>query len=257
MVYERYTSDELTHFVGQRYPTDDERYDLLLKIIREGRLKASGIPGAGGEAASGPILSITGPGKISDETAVRGQIVCFCDIPLSGLGLHMEKYGSFGIAFRKSFLVTKGANPVFYVAKDSILPGDQLVPTGSGAPEIRRGVTRADIMDRIHAEALSLSTKTHEAMIGESCDQAFRDYLLRVDLLHLLLYQAALAFVKPFDSSEPEDSVNNYYMEREWRIYGDVLFAVHDVARIILPATYADRFRGDFPDYGGELTPMP
>ena len=257
MSYERYTSEELTHFVGQWRPTNDERYDLLLAIVREGRLKASGIPGAGGEAASGPTLSITGPGKISDETAVRGQIVCFCDIPLSGLGLHMEKYGSFGIAFRKPFLVTKGANPVFYVAKDSILPGNQLVPTGSGAPEIRRDITRAEIMDRIHAEALSLSTKTYEAVIRESCDQGFRDHLLRLDQLRLLLYQTALAFVKPFDSSEPEDSRNNYYMEREWRVYGDVLFTVHDVARIIVPAAYAEPFRGKFPDYGGELTPVP
>ncbi|MGA2725181.1 MAG: hypothetical protein ABSG79_22560 [Bryobacteraceae bacterium] len=73
MSYEPYTSDELTHFVGKRCPTDDERcYNLLLKILQDGRLKASGIPGADGEAASGPMLSITGPGKISDETAVRG-----------------------------------------------------------------------------------------------------------------------------------------------------------------------------------------
>jgi hypothetical protein len=94
-------------------------------------------------------------------------------------------------------------------------------------------------------------------VIRESCDQEFRDNLLRVDLLRLLLYQTALAFVKPFDSSEPEDSVNNYYMEREWRVFGDVLFAVDDVARIILPAAYADRFRGEFPDYGGGLTLIP
>jgi len=71
MSYEPYTSGELTHFVGAGCTTDDERYCLLLKIIREGRLKASGIPGAGGEAASGPVL-FTGAGKISDETAVRG-----------------------------------------------------------------------------------------------------------------------------------------------------------------------------------------
>jgi hypothetical protein len=192
MSYEPYTSDELTHFVGRRCPTDDERcYNLLLKILQEGRLKAGGIPGAGGEAASGPMLSITGPGKISDATAIRGQIVCFCDIPLSGLGLHVKKYGCFGVAFRKPFLVTRGANPVFYVVKDSMLPGNQVLPTGSGSLEVSRDITRAEIMDRI--------------------------------------------------------------MEREWRVYGDVLFAVRDVARIILPDAYTDRFRGELPDYSGPL----
>jgi len=169
----------------------------------------------------------------------------------------MKKYGCFGIAFRKPFLVTRGANPAFYVVKDSILPGGQMLPTGSGSLEVSQDITRAETMDRIHTEASSLSTKTYEVMLRESCDQEFRDYLFRVDPLLWLVYKTALAFVKPFDSSEPEDSVNNSYMEREWRVYGDLPFAVRDVARIILPAAYADRFRGQFPDYGGELTLIP
>jgi hypothetical protein len=170
----------------------------------------------------------------------------------------MKKYGCFGIAFRKPFLVTRGANPAFYVVKDSILPGDQVLPTGSGSVEASQHVTRAEIMDRIHAEASSLYAKNCEVTLRESCDPGLRDYLSRVDHLLRLLYQMALAFVKPFDSSEPEDSANNFYMEREWRVYGDVLFAVRDVARIILPAAYADHFRGRFPDYGGEIwSPRP
>lgn len=46
-------------------------------------------------------------------------MICFCDIPADDLHLHMQKYGHFGIAFLKSLLVPKGANPVFYIAEQS------------------------------------------------------------------------------------------------------------------------------------------
>jgi hypothetical protein len=41
MEYCRYTSDELTHFVGASAPTDEERFQTLLRILRAGRLRAS------------------------------------------------------------------------------------------------------------------------------------------------------------------------------------------------------------------------
>src|ERR1035438_7544250 len=93
MEYCRYTSDELTHFVGASAPTDEERFQTLLRILRAGRLRASDGSQTADEAAR--LLSITGNKKISDGSAVRGVIVCFCDIPLPSLGLHMSKYGPF------------------------------------------------------------------------------------------------------------------------------------------------------------------
>jgi hypothetical protein len=50
---------------------------------------------------------------------VTPQVVCFCDIPLPDLPLHMTKYSRFGIAFRREFLISFGANPVFYVANNA------------------------------------------------------------------------------------------------------------------------------------------
>jgi len=37
---QRYVSKELTHFLGRSLANDDERYELLLKILKQGRLKA-------------------------------------------------------------------------------------------------------------------------------------------------------------------------------------------------------------------------
>jgi hypothetical protein len=56
---------------------------------------------------------------ISDGNMVTPQVVCFCDIPLPDLPLHMTKYSRFGIAFRREFLISFGANPVFYVANNA------------------------------------------------------------------------------------------------------------------------------------------
>jgi hypothetical protein len=250
MEYGRYTSYELTHFVGSRFPSDDERYQLLLEILRAGKLRASGAPGTTDDTAA--LLSIIGNKKVSDETAIQGVIVCFCDIPLPSIGLHMSKYKRFGIAFLKPFLVARGANPVFYVVNEATLPGLSVVPTGSGSFEPIHNVSRAELMDRIHSEAMALSTKIHD-MLFKSNDPDLQNLLFRFDYLRRLLYQTTLAFIKPFDSAQLEDSAENYYMEREWRVYGDVRFEMSDVNRIILPRSYQDHFRRDCPCYRGEI----
>src|ERR1019366_7648127 len=63
--------------------------------------------------------------RLSENVAFRGSYVCFCDIPLGDLDLHMRKYSRFGIAFRKEFLLKKGATPVMYVpghGRPALLP---------------------------------------------------------------------------------------------------------------------------------------
>jgi hypothetical protein len=248
----RYTSDELTHFVGAKLPTD-VCYKLLLEILGSGRLRASGASRTSDDTEA--LLTIVGSEKVSDGTAIQGLIVCFCDIPLPGLAIHMRKYSCFGIAFPKQFLVAKGANPVFYVVNDAVLPGETISPTQSGSIEPATDITRAELMDRIHWEAMALSTKTREMMLGS--DNPDLQWLLwRTNYLRQLLYQTTFAFVKSFNSAEHEDSKGNYYMEREWRVYGDVHFSISDVHRIILPAPYVDRFRKDCPGYRGELRPV-
>ena len=44
---------------------------------------------------------------------------CFCDIPLSLINSHVEKYGHFGIGMSKKWGIDKGLSPVMYQVKTS------------------------------------------------------------------------------------------------------------------------------------------
>jgi hypothetical protein len=57
--------------------------------------------------------------KFSSNNLINPDMVCFCDIPIGDLGIHIKKYGQFGLAFKKSFLIERGANPVLYVERNS------------------------------------------------------------------------------------------------------------------------------------------
>jgi hypothetical protein len=37
------------------------------------------------------------------------KCTCFCDIPIGHLEFHARKYGRFGLAFHRSFLIRAGA----------------------------------------------------------------------------------------------------------------------------------------------------
>ncbi len=72
--------------------------------------------------------------------------------------------------------------------------------------------------------------------------------------MYLFLIQFLLAHVKCFDAHLSYSDENNYYMEREWRVIGDVKFHIDDVYRIFVPHSYARRLRDDLPDYVGQIT---
>ena len=213
MTTQRYVSKELTHFVGRNEECEENQYKLLVKILKEGELKSRITP---------YTRAVWGGQKISDESLYIHAMVCFCDIPIKDLPIHMRKYSLFGLSFLKSFLVQKGANPVFYVAKNSMI--------------FKR--SRSDLFDE-------MVDKYHQSTIPQSEEENpwisfFDDYILR--------------YIKCFDESLSDEDEENYYMEREWRILDQVEFTLNDVCRIILPESYAKCLNEDLPEYSGKIT---
>lgn len=62
--------------------------------------------------------------------------------------------------------------------------------------------------------------------------------------------------VKVFDASLASDDPNNFYMEREWCVIGRVRFHPEDVARVLLPSGWGDRFRREVPEFKGTITEL-
>src|SRR5580700_4445458 len=119
---QRYVSKELTHFLGRGFragactpdEVEQEQYVLLKKII------SGAVLAKDGDVDSAGAISINVARTFGSGEKHKPSCVCFCDIPEPDLAIHIPKYSRFGLSFLKPFLVSQGANPVWYVAKDSM-----------------------------------------------------------------------------------------------------------------------------------------
>ncbi|BEQ14254.1 abortive infection system antitoxin AbiGi family protein [Desulfoferula mesophila] len=237
MSMQRYVSDELTHFVGRsfrhEYNAHEQQFELLVRILRSGTLGKN----VDGRVAFQPDMPFSG------NEAYRSNVVCFSDIPVPDLGIHMGKFSRFGLSFRKKFLIERGANPVYYVARNSLIT----------APE-GRAKTLAALFDEKHDQLWAFydayksgqaAPPEGEARPGEPPDLT--------DLFNFLVYHF-FSFVKFYEEGLPPADEKNYYMEREWRVFGNLGFEIGDVRRVIFPERFARSFRERVPDYYGEIT---
>lgn len=115
-----YISNLLCHFVGRSKPSEEEKFQLLLLIIKSGTLLCSLDP----HNTPKTIMSPTYAGEHVGEVLERCDCVCFCDIPDESLSIHTNKYSKFGIGFDKAFITRCGARPVMYVPKNVKIPVD-------------------------------------------------------------------------------------------------------------------------------------
>jgi hypothetical protein len=110
---------------------------------------------------------------------------------------------------------------------------------------------QAEAIRRVWINIFGLDDDRLERLKGIFCKNEQLSKNLHIIYNFLFLY--VFGFVKGFDSTLAEDDPNNYYMEREWRVIGNIKFALTDIERVIFPRDYASRFRKDFPDYAGEV----
>lgn len=227
---QNYVSSELTHFVGRSLKTDDERYSLLINIIKSGILRGKIDNGRGST-----MVQIDPNLEFSGNESYNPNIVCFCDIPVNDFRIHMSKYSQFGLAFSKDFLTKQGARPVCYVPKSSTYVNENI----------------SEIFNK-NVKTLQVKnvSETLAAAANASINNGVNDNLLMQQFIDLQL----LSFIKFFDISKSDDDIDNFYMEREWRSLERIEFKVKDIKRIILPVQYIRRFFDDVPDYNFHIT---
>ena len=228
---QRYVSDELTHFAG-RGLREEEQYALLVDtILKSGRL------GRGEKYYANLAYGVRMDKSLSSNEMLDCAMVCFCDIPVADFEIHMQKYSRFGLAFLKSLLIAKGVRPVFYVPKeDSVIKGFKDVQ------ELYAN------LNQIVLGALAL---------GEQCPESLKLFTGKLHVGNLEFAKSIIGYLKFFDIGTTDTDPTNYYMEREWRVLGQVQFALSDVWRIIVPSEYANRLRADLPEYTGQVTFSP
>ena len=239
-----FLSDEFTHLVGRSAPEDDEQnYGILKKILASGYVLYRGaIPG---ESRTSVALDLDK--SLASNALIVPTATCYCDIPLSNINFHARKYGRFGLSFHRDFLIRRGARPVMYVPTWS---DDNLSAHGKTLLRDIQGTYRG--FQQFLRKPLS-ERRARTRVLGREPDHA--DGV--VDALDTLLALQFLSFLKAYNAELPEDHIDYYYSEREWRITNYLSFVPSDVARIVIAKGYADRLAREMSQYQCTVSVVP
>ena len=174
------------------------------------------------------------------------NVTCFCDIALKDCAIHIEKYGQFGLSFDRAFLIMYATRPVMYIPYD---PTDHLSIYGKTL--VRDILAVYESYDKIVAQ--KLETDESGRQLGHRTD----DEQIAKSAIASIYGKDFMAFVKAFDSTLPENHPDNYYMEREWRRLGNVVFKPTEVRRIVVAPSYVDHAKRDWPEYKEKICACP
>lgn len=232
---QRYISNELTHLVGKGLETK-KQYEILIKILKEGCVT---YPPHEEKYRTSRELITHYRNNITENEMYEPSMVCFCDIPVCDLGIHINKYSPFGLSFDKEFIARKGGGPVYYLPKGAAPAWS----VGYDSPKDRGGVFNKEVK------------KCYHLLDDLAC--ANNEWSVRAKEAQSFLGTSIFAYIKCFDHNLMDGHNDNYYFEREWRVLGNLSFSISDIKRIIIPEDYAVKFRKDFPNYHGQLTFAP
>jgi Putative abortive phage resistance protein AbiGi, antitoxin len=233
-----YTSGELFHFVGRKSPTNDQaNYEALVKILKQQCVSYwPHIPNWGLTQ-----FRIKWDKNLLSEELVVPQVTCFADIRKDHLHVHTRKYGGFGLSFPRELLVSYGTRPVMYFP---LFPNDKREIFGRGLVNHIEAHFKAFNELAINPELkhrdryFGSAPKTKEESIHGMWDIFVKEFL---------------AFIKPFDSSLDNNHSDNFYMEREWRKFGNLCFETSHVRTIVVANGYKEPLEAEFSVYQGRI----
>ena len=223
-ISQNYISDDLTHFIGRNLSNESCRYSLLKKILKIGCLSNSELNAA--KPCEVTELQINGDAKLSKNEMYIPQMVCFCDIPISQLSIHISKYGKFGLAFSKNFIIANKGIPVHYIPKQA---------------KESDSICKGEFYD-IKAERF--------INYMDNLNEDIKDIIIE---FHTFLNFNVFSYVKFFDHTLRDSDPKNYYFEREWRVLGNLRFKDEDIKRVFIPTEFCNDFKKEYPRYSDRV----
>jgi hypothetical protein len=235
-----YTSQELFHFVGHSDPEADQaNYETLTKVLTVGCVSHKPHEKNWGQVG----YAINWEMSLENEELIVPTVTCYADIPRQALGIHVSKYGKFGLSFPRDLLIQYGVRPVTYLPTRN---DDWRSPHGITLLRDVEAVYKAFNEHVVFKMSLPDSTTRYlGSKPGNETEAA--------DAMLSVFAKDFLAFLKPFSSGLREDHPKNFYMEREWRKHGNLKFDPPDVVGIVVALGYSARLEKEFPAYVGRV----
>jgi len=235
-----YTSDELFHFCGQKNPlSDEENFSTLIKILS---LKCISHPPH--RVGWGEVTITTDyTGSVLTENLVMPNMTCYADIPFKGLSWHTKKYGKFGLSLPKKLLAERHARPVTYIP---YFDGDWTSNAGRVLIQDIENTYKGIYEHFIKKDASYRLSERYMPAAPKNRAEAIYN-------LDVVFNMHILAFIKPFNLSLPVGHVDSYYMEREWRKFGNMMFKNEELKTVVLASGYKRRFIEKFPEFSDRI----
>lgn len=220
MPMQRYVGQRLYHLVGSRHPDSDEaNLQTLCAILRSMELRTCEVAGQRGGMRT--VRDLDRP--LVNGEPIQQSVVCLCDIPRDDLPFHARRYGRFGIGVCRSVVAQWGGRPVIYVPFSKKAYGTW----GARFPALVNSVLQG--LDHFFPNSPETRSKVEGAPAMDAQEAA--------DEASSLITRDVQAFLKFWDVDLPEDHPENFYMEREWRKFGNLGLALC-LQEIIAPPQY-------------------
>lgn len=226
MSMQRFVGQRLYHLVGGRRPDEDQvNFETLCAVLRSMELRTCEVAGE-----RGGMRTLSDPNRsLTNGEPIEQSVVCLCDIPWGDLPFHARRYGRFGIGVSRSVVAQWGGRPVIYI------PFSKRAHETWGArfPDEVKLVLEG--LDRFFPDTPASRTKVAGAPAQDAQEAT--------DEASSLITCDVQAFLKCWDVDLPEDHPENFYMEREWRKFGNLGLA-SCLQEVIGPPQYHDQLRG-------------
>jgi len=238
---EEYTSNELFHFVGRGHPEDDEgNFETLKKILSVGCVSHKPHENKWGTHT----LTINWEKSLVAEELIVPTVTCYADIPLRSLAIHVKHYGRFGLSLPKELLIQYATRPVMYI------------PMRQDDWKSISGVTLLRDLEAVYKgyhKHVSAKLIDPKETLSRSLGAVPNTEQVAIRAMGSVFVSDFLAFIKPFNSHLDVDHPDNFYMEREWRKFGNMEFNPDDVCHVIVAKGYRSRVVSAFPCYSGRI----